>query len=70
MADLCCVNIGEEHIVKKIKLNKGEKKKIQDMGINIGNKVSIISQNDSGVIIQSGSVRIALDKSIALNIEV
>lgn len=70
MSDLCCVNIGEEHIVKKIKLNKEEKQNLQDMGLNIGKKVSLVSKNDTGVIVQSGSVRIALDKDIALKIEV
>jgi len=62
---------GKEAVVLKIEGGMGIKRKLQAMGIYVGNQIKVIQSLSSGpIIIESGNTRLAIGRGMAEKIEV
>lgn len=60
--------IGKELTIRKIVVEEKLKKHLEDLGITINSKITVISQNGGNLICLVKNVRLALDKNTALKI--
>lgn len=60
--------IDKELVVLKIAANQDIKRHLEDLGIIVGSKVTLISKNGGNVICQIKDDRIALDTETAMKI--
>lgn len=62
---LSMVNIGEEKRIVELRAKESVKKHLQSLGFIVGEKVEIISENSSGLILLIKGAKIALNRAIA-----
>ena len=60
---LTMVSIGEEKIIKEIRAKESVKRHLQNLGFIIGEKIEVISENSSGLILMIKGSKIALIKA-------
>ena len=61
---------GETYEIKRITGNAETKKHLTDLGFNVGGKVTIVNTIEGGLIVTVKETRVALDKTLALRIEI
>lgn len=62
---LTMVNIGEQKIIKEIRAKESVKRHLQNLGFIAGEKIEVISENNSGIILMIKGSKIALNKGMA-----
>jgi ferrous iron transport protein A len=62
---LAMVSIGEIRTVSEFRGKAEMKKHLQNMGFNKGEKVQVVGENQSGIILLIKDVRIALNRGLA-----
>ncbi len=62
---LSMVNIGEEKRIIELRAKEPVKKHLQSLGFIVGEKVEIVSENSSGLILLVKGSKIALNRGIA-----
>ena len=62
---LTMVNIGEEKIIKEIRAKEEVKRHLQNLGFITGEKIEVISENNSGLILMVKGSKIALNRGMA-----
>ncbi len=62
---LTMVNIGEEKIIREIRAKEDVKRHLQNLGFIVGEKIEVISENSSGLILIVKDSKIALNKGMA-----
>ena len=62
---LTMVNIGEEKIIKEIRAKEDVKRHLQNLGFIVGEKIEVISENSSGIILMVKGSKIALNRGMA-----
>ena len=62
---LTMVNIGEEKIIKEIRAKEDVKRHLQNLGFIVGEKIEVISENSSGIILMIKGSKIALNRGMA-----
>ena len=62
---LTMVSIGEEKIIKEIRAKESVKRHLQNLGFISGEKIEVISENNSGIILMIKGSKIALNKGMA-----
>lgn len=62
---LSMVNIGEEKRIIELRAKESVKKHLQSLGFIVGEKVEIVSENSSGLILLVKGSKIALNRGIA-----
>lgn len=62
---LTMVEVGDVKIIKEIRAKESVKKHLQNLGFLIGEKVEVISDNPSGLILMVKGTKIALNKGMA-----
>lgn len=62
---LSMVNIGEEKRIIEVRAKDSVKKHLQSLGFIVGEKVEIISESSSGLILLIKGSKVALNKGIA-----
>ncbi|MDO5101131.1 MAG: FeoA family protein [Eubacteriales bacterium] len=67
---LAMVPVGETREIEMLKGRDEMKKHLNDLGFVEGEKVSIVSETPSGIILQCKGVRLAVDRSLASRIVV
>lgn len=65
---LALLGIGESGVIKEFRTKDNVKKHLQDLGFLIGEKVSVVGENASGMILLVKGVRVALNKGLASKI--
>lgn len=62
---LSMVNIGEQKIIKEIRAKEDVKRHLQNLGFIAGEKIEVISENSSGLILMVKGSKIALNRGMA-----
>ena len=62
---LTMVSIGEEKIIKEIRAKEDAKRHLQNLGFINGEKIEVISENSSGLILMVKGSKIALNRGMA-----
>ena len=62
---LTMVNLGEEKIIKEIRAKEDVKRHLQNLGFIVGEKIEVISENSSGIILMIKGSKIALNRGMA-----
>ena len=62
---LTMVNIGEQKIIKEIHAKENVKKHLQNLGFMAGEKIEVVSENSSGLILMVKGSKIALNRGMA-----
>ena len=62
---LSMVNIGEEKRIIELRAKESVKRHLQSLGFIVGEKVEIVSENSSGLILLVKGSKIALNRGIA-----
>lgn len=62
---LSMVDIGEERIIKELRAKDNVKRHLQNLGFIVGQKVEVISENSSGLMLMVKGSKIAINKSVA-----
>lgn len=62
---LTMVSIGEEKIIKEIRAKEEVKRHLQNLGFITGEKIEVISENNSGLILMVKGSKIALNRGMA-----
>lgn len=62
---LAMVNLGETRVVSDFKGKEDMKRHLQDMGFTKGEKVKVVGDNQSGLILLVKGVKIALNRGLA-----
>ena len=62
---LTMVSIGEEKIIKEIRAKERVKRHLQNLGFITGEKIEVVSENSSGLILMIKGSKIALNKGMA-----
>lgn len=70
MIPIIVANIGEEMIVRKVGGNPEVRLHLENLGINPGGMVTLVSVVDGSVILKVKESRIALNKEMAMKIMV
>lgn len=65
---LAMVTLGETKIISEFHGKEGIRRHLQDLGFLKGEKVQVIGENPSGIIILLKGVRIALNRGLASRI--
>lgn len=65
---LAMVPVGETREIEMLKGRDEMKKHLNDLGFVEGEKVSVVSDTPSGIILQCKGVRLAVDRSLASRI--
>lgn len=63
-------NIGEEKEIVELRAKDSVKKHLQSLGFIVGEKVEVVSENSSGLILLIKGSKIALNKGVASKIMV
>ena len=61
---LTMVSIGEEKIIKEIRAKESVKRHLQNLGFITGEKIEVVSENSSGLILMIKGSKIALNKVV------
>lgn len=67
---LAMMGIGEERVIQEFHGREEMKRHLQDMGFIRGEKVQVIGENPSGLILLVKGVRVALNRGLASQIMV
>lgn len=67
---LSMANIGEEKEIVGLRAKDSVKKHLQSLGFIVGEKVEVVSENSSGLILLIKGSKIALNKGVASKIMV
>ncbi|QJA08229.1 ferrous iron transport protein A [Romboutsia sp. CE17] len=67
---LSMANIGEEKEIVELRAKDSVKKHLQSLGFIVGEKVEVVSENSSGLILLIKGSKIALNKGVASKIMV
>ena len=70
MIPLCCADVGQAQIIKKIGGTPEVKKHLENLGFNVGGEVSVISTLSGNLIVKVKESRVALDEQLARKIMV
>lgn len=62
---LTMVSIGEQKIIKEIRAKEQVKRHLQNLGFITGEKIEVISENSSGLILMVKGSKIALNRAMA-----
>ena len=62
---LTMVSIGEQKIIKEIRAKEQVKRHLQKLGFITGEKIEVISENSSGLILMVKGSKIALNRGMA-----
>ncbi|MCI6736947.1 MAG: ferrous iron transport protein A [Intestinibacter sp.] len=62
---LTMVSIGEQKIIKEIRAKEQVKRHLQNLGFITGEKIEVISENSSGLILMVKGSKIALNRGMA-----
>ncbi|MGN1032950.1 MAG: ferrous iron transport protein A [Intestinibacter sp.] len=62
---LAMVSIGEQKIIKEIRAKEEVKRHLQNLGFITGEKIEVISENNSGLILMVKGSKIALNRGMA-----
>ena len=62
---LTMVSIGEQKIIKEIRAKEQIKRHLQNLGFITGEKIEVISENSSGLILMVKGSKIALNRGMA-----
>ncbi len=68
MMPIMLSDAGEENIIRKVGGSPEIKKHLEDLGFVVGSVVSVLSTNDSGLIVKVKESRIALSREMAAKI--
>lgn len=63
-------SVGETYEIKRITGNAETKKHLTDLGFNVGGQVTVVNAIEGGLIVTVKETRVALDRSLALRIEI
>lgn len=63
--ELTIVNVGEQKTIKEIYAKEEVKRHLQNLGFIKGEKIEIISENNSGLILMIKGSKIALNRGMA-----
>ncbi len=67
---LAMVAIGETRTIKELRVKEEMKRHLQDLGFTVGEKVHVVGENASGLILLVKGARIALNRGLATKISV
>ncbi len=67
---LAMVTTGETRTIREFKGNEEMKRHLQDLGFTKGEKVRVMGENPSGLILMVKGVKLALNRSLANRIMV
>lgn len=67
---LSMVSIGETRVVSELRGKDDMKRHLQDIGLVKGEKVQVVGENQSGIILLVKGVKIALNRGLATRITV
>lgn len=67
---LTFANLGETKVISSFHGQEDTKRHLQDLGFVVGEKVKVITDNDSGLILSVKGARVALNKGLASKIMV
>ncbi len=67
---LAMVCIGETRTITELRVKEEMKRHLQDLGFAIGEKVRVVGENPSGLILNIKGARIALNRGLATKISV
>lgn len=59
------VSIGEQKIIREIRAKEQVKRHLQNLGFITGEKIEVISENNSGLILMVKGSKIALNRGMA-----
>jgi len=62
---LTMVSIGEQKIIREIRAKEQVKRHLQNLGFITGEKIEVISENKSGLILMVKGSKIALNRGMA-----
>ena len=62
---LTMVSIGEQKIIREIRAKEQVKRYLQNLGFITGEKIEVISENNSGLILMVKGSKIALNRGMA-----
>ena len=62
---LTMVSIGEQKIIKEIRAKEQVKRHLENLGFITGEKIEVISENSSGLILMVKGSKIALNRGMA-----
>ena len=65
---LSMMNVGETAIVSEFKGKEDIKRRLQDLGFIKGENVSVVGENQSGLILMVKGVKVALNRGLASKI--
>ncbi len=65
---LSMVSIGETRVVSELRGKDDMKRHLQDIGLVKGEKVQVVGENQSGIILLVKGVKIALNRGLATRI--
>ncbi len=67
---LAMVMIGETRTITELRVKEEMKRHLQDLGFTVGEKVHVVGENSSGLILLIKGARIALNRGLATKISV
>ncbi len=67
---LAMVCIGETRTITELRVKEEMKRHLQDLGFAVGEKVHVVGENPSGLILKIKGARIALNRGLATKISV
>ena len=67
---LAMMRIGEERVIQEFHGREEMKRRLQDMGFIRGERIQVIGENPSGLILLVKGVRVALNRGLASQIMV
>lgn len=67
---LAMVGIGETRMITELRVKEEMKRHLQDLGFTVGEKVHVVGENSSGLILNIKGARIALNRGLAAKISV
>lgn len=67
---LAMVSLGETRTITELRVKEEMKRHLQDLGFTVGEKVRVVGENPSGLILIVKGVRIALNRGLATKISV
>ncbi len=67
---LAMVMIGETRTITELRVKEEMKRHLRDLGFTVGEKVHVVGENSSGLILLIKGARIALNRGLATKISV
>ena len=69
MISIALANPGEEVLIKRITEKDDVKHHLNELGLNEGERITILQNNGGNVILQVKNGRIAIDRQLAMRIQ-